>query len=102
MWLSGDLPRTWMIRRRHVSPASWATPTTASVLLYKIAIETTTDFESVVVDAREFSESQPTAQQGIILRCACSKLGSHSAGQYATQPDDFCVVGGYQDQANRS
>ena len=57
MWLSGDLPRARELIEEATRLAGELghPPTTAAVLLYKIAIETArNDFESVVVDAENF------------------------------------------------
>ena len=107
MWLSGDLPRA----RELIEEATRLAcelghpPTTASVLLYKIAIETArNDFESVVVDAGNFLKISQQHSMGYYL--ALSRLylswGRTQLGNTQRGLDDFRKsLADYRDQGNR-
>ena len=71
IWLSGDLPhaRELIEEATRLAGEVGHPPTTATVLLYKIAIELVrNDFKSVVVDAENFRRSANSIAWGIILR----------------------------------
>ena len=74
-WLSGDLPRACELIEEAIRLAGELghPPTTASVLIYKIAIEIArNDFESVVVDAENFLKI--SQQHGMGYNLALSRL----------------------------
>ena len=107
MWLSGDLPRARDLIEEATRLAGELghPPTTASVLLYKIAIETArNDFESVVVDAANFLKISQQHSMGYYL--ALSRLyltwGRTQLGNTQRGLDDFRKsLADYRDQGNR-
>ena len=107
MWLSGDLPRARELIEEATRLAGELghPPTTASVLLYKIAIETArNDFESVVVDAGNFLKISQQHSMGYYL--ALSRLylswGRTQLGNTQRGLDDFRKsLADYRDQGNR-
>jgi predicted ATPase len=107
MWLSGDLPRARELIEEATRLAGELghPPTTASVLLYKIAIETArNDFESVVVDAENFLKISQQHSMGYYL--ALSRLylswGRTQLGNTQRGLDDFRKsLADYRDQGNR-
>jgi predicted ATPase len=107
MWLSGDLPRVRELIEEATRLAGELghPPTTASVLLYKIAIETArNDFESVVVDADSFLKISQQHSMGYYL--ALSRLylswGRTQLGNTQRGLDDFRKsLADYRDQGNR-
>ena len=107
MWLSGDLPRARELIEEATRLAGELghPPTTASVLLYKIAIETArNDFESVVVDAANFLKISQQHSMGYYL--ALSRLyliwGRTQLGNTQRGLDDFRKsLADYRDQGNR-
>ena len=107
MWLSGDLPRARELIEEATRLAGELghPPTTASVLLYKIAIETArNDFESVVVDAENFLKISQQHNMGYYL--ALSRLylswGRTQLGNTQRGLDDFRKsLADYRDQGNR-
>ena len=107
MWLSGDLPRARELIEEATRLAGELghPPTTASVLLYKIAIETArNDFESVVVDAENFLKV--SQQHGMGYYLALSRLylswGRTQLGNTQRDLDDFRKsLADYRDQGNR-
>ena len=106
MWLSGDLPRG----RRLIEEATRLAgelghpPTTATVLLYKIALEIArNDFESVIADAENFQKI--SREHGMAYYRALSRLylslGRTRLGG-ADRVDDFRQsLADYRDQGNR-
>ena len=107
MWLSGDLPRARELIEKATRLAGELghPPTTASVLLYKIAIETArNDFETVVVDAENFLKISQQHSMGYYL--ALSRLyltwGRTQLGNTQCGLDDFHKsLADYRDQGNR-
>ena len=107
MWLSGDLPRARELIEEATRLAGELghPPTTASVLLYKIAIETArNDFESVVADAENFLKISQQHSMGYYL--ALSRLylswGRTQLGNTQRGLDDFRQsLADYRDQGNR-
>jgi class 3 adenylate cyclase/predicted ATPase len=107
MWLSGDLPRARELIEEATRLAGELghPPTTASVLLYKIAIESArNDFESVVVDAENFLKISQQHSMGYYL--ALSRLylswGRTQLGNTQRGLDDFRKsLADYRDQGNR-
>ena len=107
MWLSGDLPRA----RELIEEATCLAgelghpPTTAAVLLYKIAIETArNDFESVVVDAENFLKISQQHSMGYYLALSHMYLswGRTQLGNTQRGLDDFRKsLADYRDQGNR-
>jgi class 3 adenylate cyclase/predicted ATPase len=107
MWLSGDLPRARELigEATRLAGELGHPATTASVLLYKIAIETArNDFESVVVDAANFLKLSQQHSMGYYL--ALSRLylswGRTQLGNTQSGLDDFRKsLADYRDQGNR-
>ena len=107
MWLSGDLPRARELIEEATRLAGELShpPTTAVVLIYKIAIETArNDFESVVVDAGNFLKISQQHSMGYYL--ALSRLylswGRIQQGNTQRGLDDFRQsLADYRDQGNR-
>ena len=107
MWLSGDLPRARELIEEATRLAGELghPPTTASVLLYKIAIETArNDFESVVVDAENFLKISQQHSMGYYLALSrlYLSLGRTQLGNAQRGVDDFRKsLADYRDQGNR-
>ncbi len=107
MWLSGHLPRARELIEEATRLAGELShpPTTAVVLLYKIAIETArNDFESVVVDAGNFLKISQQHSMGYYV--ALSRLylswGRTQRGNTQRGLDDFRKsLADYRDQSNR-
>ena len=107
MWLSGDFPRARGLIEEAIRLALELghPPTTGTVLLYKIAIETArNDFESVVVDAGNFLKISQQHSMGYYL--ALSRLylswGRTQLGNTQRGFDDFRKsLADYRDQGNR-
>jgi class 3 adenylate cyclase/tetratricopeptide (TPR) repeat protein len=107
MWLSGDLPRARELIEEATRLAGEVghPPTTAAVLMYKIAIETArNDFESVVVDAEKFLKISQQHNMGYNLvnsRLNLS-LGRARLGNTQRGVDEFRKsLADYRDQGNR-
>jgi class 3 adenylate cyclase/tetratricopeptide (TPR) repeat protein len=107
MWLSGDLPRARELIEEATRLAGELghPPTTAAVLLYKIAIETArNDFESVVVDAENFLKISQQHSMGYYLALSHVYLswGRTQLGNTQRGLDDFRKsLADYRDQGNR-
>jgi class 3 adenylate cyclase/tetratricopeptide (TPR) repeat protein len=107
MWLAGDLPRARELIEEATRLAGELShpPTTASVLLYKIAIETArNDFESVVVDAGNFLKISQQHSMGYYVALSRLYLSWGRTQQANTQRsfDDFRKsLADYRDQGNR-
>jgi predicted ATPase len=107
MWLSGDLPRARELIEEATRLAGEVgrPPTTATVLLYKIAIELArNDFESVVVDAENFLKISQQHGMGYYLALSrvCLSLGRTQLGNTQRGSDDFRKsLADYRDQGNR-
>jgi class 3 adenylate cyclase/tetratricopeptide (TPR) repeat protein len=107
MWLAGDLPRARELIQEATRLAGELghPPTTASVLLYKIAIETArNDFESVVVDAGNFLKISQQHSMGYYVALSRLYLSWGRTQQANTQRgfDDFRKsLADYRDQGNR-
>jgi class 3 adenylate cyclase/tetratricopeptide (TPR) repeat protein len=107
MWLSGDLARVRELIEEATRLASELghPPTTAAVLMYKIAIETArNDFESVVVDAENFLKISQQHSMGYNLASSRLYLTLGRARLSNTQlgVDDFRKsLADYRDQGNR-
>ena len=107
MWLSGDLPRARELidEATRLAGELGHPPTTAAVLIYKIAIEIArNDFESVVVDAENFLKISEQHSMGYYL--ALSRLylsfGRTQLGNTQCSLDDFRQsLANYRDQGNR-
>ncbi len=106
LWLSGDLPRARALIKEAIRLAGELghAPTTATVLMYKITIDTVrNDFESVVVDAENFLKI--SQEHGMGYHLAMSRLylslGRTALGG-AQRVDDFRKsLADYRDQGNR-
>jgi predicted ATPase len=107
MWLSGDLPRVRELIEEATRLAGELghPPTTATVLIYKIAIETArNDFESVVVDAENFLKISQQHSMGYHLAHSrlYVSLGRARLGNTQRDLDDFRKsLADYRDQGNR-
>ena len=107
MWLSGDLPRARELIEEATRLAGELghPPTTATVLIYKIAIETArNDFESVVVDAENFLKISQQHSMGYYLALSrlYLSLGRTQLGNTQRGVDDFRKsLADYRDQGNR-
>ena len=107
MWLSGDLPRARELIEEATRLAGELghPPTTATVLMYKIAIETArNDFESVVVDAENFLKISQQHSMGYHLAHSrlYLSLGRTRLGNTQRGVDDFRKsLADYRDQGNR-
>jgi class 3 adenylate cyclase/tetratricopeptide (TPR) repeat protein len=107
MWLSGDLPRARELIEEATRLAGELghPPTTAAVLIYKLAIEAArNDFASVVVDAENFLKLSEQHSMGYYL--AFSRLylsfGRAQLGNTQGVLDDFRKsLADYRDQGNR-
>jgi class 3 adenylate cyclase len=107
LWLSGDLPRVRELIEEATRLAGELghPPTTATVLMYKIAIETArNDFERVVVDAENFLKI--SQQHGMGYHLANSRvylsLGRARLGNTKRDVDGFRKsLADYRDQGNR-
>ena len=107
MWLSGDLPRARELIEEAIRLAGELghPPTTATVLIYKIAIEIArNDFESVVLDAENFLKI--SQQHGMGYNLALSRLylslGRTQLGNRQGGVDNFRKsLADYRDQSNR-
>ena len=106
LWLSGDLTRARELieEAKRLAGELDHAPTTATVLMYKITIDTfRNDFESVVVDAENFLKI--SQQHGMGYHLAMSgvylSLGRTALGG-AQRVDDFRKsLADYRDQGNR-
>jgi class 3 adenylate cyclase/tetratricopeptide (TPR) repeat protein len=107
MWLSGDLPRARELIEEATRLAGELghPPTTATVLIYKIAIEIArNDFESVVVDAENFLKISQQHSMGYYLALSRLYLSFGRAQLGNTQGGvDDCrkSLADYRDQGNR-
>ena len=107
LWLSGDLPRARELIEEATRLAGELghPPTTATVLIYKIAIETArNDFESVVVDAENFLKISQQHSMGYYLALSrlYLSLGRTQLGNTQGGVDDFRKsLADYRDQGNR-
>jgi class 3 adenylate cyclase/tetratricopeptide (TPR) repeat protein len=107
MWLSGDLPRARGLieEATHLAGELGHPPTAATVLIYKIAIETArNDFESVVVDAENFLRISQQHSMGYYLALSrlYLSLGRTRPGNTQRGADDFRKsLADYRDQGNR-
>ena len=107
MWLSGDLPRARELIEEATRLAGEVgrPPTTATVLLYKIAIELArNDFVSVVVDAENFLKISQQHSMGYYLALShvYLSLGRTQLGNTQRGLDDFRKsLADYQGQGNR-
>ena len=107
MWLSGDLPRVRELIEEATRLAGEVghPPTTATVLMYKIAIETArNDFESVAVDAENFLKISQQHSMGYHLAHSrlYLSLGRARLGNTQRGVDDFRKsLADYRDQGNR-
>jgi class 3 adenylate cyclase/tetratricopeptide (TPR) repeat protein len=107
MWLSGDLPRVRELIEEATRLAGELghPPTTATVLIYKIAIEIArNDFESVVVDAENFLKISQQHSMGYHLAHSrlYLSLGRTRVGNTQRGVDDFRKsLADYRDQGNR-
>ena len=107
MWLSGDPLRARELIEEATRLAGEVghPPTTATVLMYKITIETARDdFESVVVDAENFLKI--SQEHGMGYHLANSRLylslGRARLGNTQSDVDDFRKsLADYRDQGNR-
>jgi class 3 adenylate cyclase/tetratricopeptide (TPR) repeat protein/energy-coupling factor transporter ATP-binding protein EcfA2 len=107
LWLSGDLPRARELIEEATRLAGELghPPTTAAVLIYKLAIEAArNDFASVVVDAENFLKLSEQHSMGYYL--AFSRLylsfGRAQLGNTQGVLDDFRKsLADYRDQGNR-
>ena len=106
LWLSGDLPRGHELIEEAIRFAGELghPPTTATVLIYKIAIEIArNDFESIVADAESFLKL--SQQHGMAYYLALSRLYlslGHTRLGGVQRIDDFRQsLADYRDQGNR-
>ena len=106
LWLSGDLPRARELIEEATRLAGELghPPTIATVLMYKITIDTArNDFESVVVDAENFLKISQQHSMGYHLAHSrlCLSLGRTRLGG-AQRVDDFRKsLADYREQGNR-
>ena len=107
LWLSGDLPRVRELIEEGTRLADELghPPTTATVLMYKIAIETArNDFETVVVDAENFLKISHQHSMGYHLANSrlYLSLGRARLGNTQREVDNFREsLAEYRDQGNR-
>ena len=107
IWLSGDLPhaRELIEEATRLAGEVGHPPTTATVLLYKIAIELVrNDFKSVVVDAENFLKISQQHSMGYYLAYSrlYLSLGGARLGNTQRGVDDFRKsLADYRDQGNR-
>ena len=107
LWLSGDLPRARELIEEATRLAGELghPPTTAAVLMYKIAIEAArNDFETVVVDAANFLKlsQEHSMRYNLAVSRLYLSLGHALLGNTQRGVDDFRKsLADYRDQGNR-
>jgi class 3 adenylate cyclase/tetratricopeptide (TPR) repeat protein len=107
LWLSGDLPRGRELIQEATRLASELghPPTTAAVLIYKLAIETArNDFASIVVEAENFLKLSQQHSLGYYRAFSLLylSLGRAQVGNTQHGLDDFRrSLADYRDQGNR-
>ena len=105
LWLSGDLPRARDLIEvaTRLAGELGQPPTTANVLMYKIAIETArSDFHSVVVDAENFLKISQQHSMGYHLAISRLYLCLGRAMLGTQRVDDFRKsLADYRDQGYR-
>ncbi len=107
LWLSGDLRRARELieEATHLAGELGHPPTTAAVLMYKIAIEAArNDFETVVVDAANFLKlsQEHSMRYNLAVSRLYLSLGHALLGNTQRGVDDFRKsLADYRDQGNR-